>query len=85
MESGGGGPDEGLGAGQKYFALGLKFAGGIVLFMAGGFALDRWLGVTPLFTLVGTLGGAVLSFLSVYRQLQADAEKERRSRQDRKQ
>ncbi len=83
MDSGQG-PDEGLVAGQKYFALGLKFAGGIVLFTLAGFVLDRWLGVLPLFTVIGTLAGAGLSFLSVYRELQADAEKERRSRPDAK-
>jgi F0F1-type ATP synthase assembly protein I len=55
--------------GQKYFAVGLKFAGGVVLFTLGGYALDRWLHTIPLFTIAGTLGGSVLSFISVYRQL----------------
>lgn len=67
-----GGPDKGMALGQKYFAAGLRFAGGIVLFMLVGFWLDRRLGTTPLFTIVGTLGGATLSFMSVYRQLVAD-------------
>lgn len=62
----------GFAAGQKYFALGLKFAGGVVLFALAGVGLDRWSGLTPLFTIVGTLGGAVLSFLSVYWRLMAD-------------
>ncbi len=66
------GPDKGMALGQKYFAVGLKFAGGIILFMLGGLALDRWLHTVPLFTLAGTLLGAVLSFLSVYRELVAD-------------
>ena len=68
-EPGAGGPDKGMAQGQKYFAVGLKFAGGVVLFTMGGYALDRWLRTIPLFTLVGTIGGAVLSFLSIYRQL----------------
>jgi len=66
------GPDKGMAMGQKYFAVGLKFAGGIILFMLGGLGLDRWLHTIPLFTLAGTVAGAVLSFLSVYRDLVAD-------------
>ena len=31
----------------------------MVLFIAGGFALDRWLGTLPLFMIVGTVLGAV--------------------------
>ena len=66
------GPDKGMALGQKYFAAGLRFAGGIIVFMLGGLGLDRWLHTVPLFTIVGTLGGAVLSFLSVYRELTTD-------------
>lgn len=58
--------------GQKYFAVGLKFAAGIVVFALAGIWLDRRLGTMPLFTLVGTVGGAVLSFLSVYRDVVSD-------------
>lgn len=58
--------------GQKYFAVGLKFAGGIVVFSLVGIWLDRRLGTIPLFTLVGTLGGAVLGFMSVYRDIVTD-------------
>jgi F0F1-type ATP synthase assembly protein I len=61
-----------LGEGYKYVSLGMTFAGGIILFMGLGFLLDRWLGLLPLFTVAGTLVGAVLSFISVYRKLQAD-------------
>lgn len=64
--------------GQKYFAVGLRFAGGVVAFTLGGYALDRWLHTIPLFTIVGTIGGAVLSFISVYRQLIFDARRRAR-------
>ena len=66
------GPDKGMALGQKYFAVGLRFAGGIIMFMLGGLGLDRWLHTVPLFTIAGTLIGAVLSFMSVYRELVAD-------------
>ncbi len=63
-----------IGEGYALVALGMTFAGAIIMFMLGGWALDRWLGVTPLFTLVGTVAGAVLGFLNVYWKLQADIE-----------
>jgi F0F1-type ATP synthase assembly protein I len=73
-------PAREIGEGYSHVALGCTFAAGIVLFMAGGFALDRWLHLTPLFTIVGTLVGAVLSFLNVYWKLQAEGRS--RSEQD---
>ena len=66
------GPGSGLAEGTRYLALGMRFGLGIVLFVVVGLALDRWLGVTPLFTLAGTILGAVLSFVSVYREIAAD-------------
>jgi F0F1-type ATP synthase assembly protein I len=74
------GSEQGVGAGYRYASLGLAFAGGILLFMAAGYALDRWLGSLPWLTLVGTLAGAVLSFLSVYRRLMADEARDKRER-----
>jgi ATP synthase protein I len=65
-----------LGLGYKYVGLGCTFAAGVVLFVAAGFGLDRWFGTTPLFTIVGTLAGAVLSFLNVYWKLKAEADRE---------
>jgi F0F1-type ATP synthase assembly protein I len=71
------GPGQQYGQGYKYVSLGLTFAGGIIMFMAAGLGLDRWLGLTPLFTISGTLIGAVLSFVSVYRRLMADEAKDK--------
>lgn len=72
------GTGRGFALGQKALAVGLRFAGGIVLFMFAGFWLDRRSGTLPLFTVTGTLVGAVLSFVSVYRELEAD--RKRRTR-----
>ena len=69
-----------LGEGYKYVALGLQFAGGIIMFMAGGWALDRWLKLTPIFTVAGTLVGAVLAFLSVYYRLTGEEDARRRKK-----
>jgi F0F1-type ATP synthase assembly protein I len=73
-------PEQEPGEGYKYISLGFTFAGGIVVFMAGGWALDRWLLLTPLFTILGTLLGAVLSFLHVYWRLADDEARKKRSR-----
>jgi F0F1-type ATP synthase assembly protein I len=67
-----------MGEGYKYVSLGLTFAGGIIFFMAAGLGLDHLLNLMPVFTIVGTLVGTVLSFLVVYRRLQ---EEERRRRE----
>jgi F0F1-type ATP synthase assembly protein I len=72
------GPGSSYGLGHKYLGLGLRFAGGVILFMLAGLGIDRWLGWTPFGTVIGTLAGAALSFLSVYRELMADEAKARR-------
>ncbi len=66
-------PEQSIGKGYKYLAAGLRFAGGIVVFLFAGLLLDRWLHTTPLFLLVGTFAGAGLGFVSVYRELMADS------------
>jgi F0F1-type ATP synthase assembly protein I len=58
----------------RYSGLGCAFAAGVMLFMAGGWFLDRWLGVLPLFTVIGALVGATLSTVSIYRRLHAGME-----------
>ena len=65
------GPGHAMGEGYKLLGLGMTFAGGIILFMLIGLLIDRWLGVIPLFTVIGTLGGAALSFTNVYMKLTA--------------
>lgn len=68
-----------LGRGYKYLAMGLRFAGGIVVFLFAGLFLDKKLGTTPLFLLIGTFAGAGLGFLSVYRELTAEEKTGRRA------
>ena len=66
------GPGRQYGEGYKYVSYGLTFAGGVIVFMLIGLWVDRRLDVVPLFTIVGTLLGSVLSFFSVYRRLEAE-------------
>jgi F0F1-type ATP synthase assembly protein I len=65
-------PEQAMGKGYKYLAAGFRFAGGIVVFLLAGYALDNWLHTLPLFLLIGTFVGAGLGFLSVYRELERD-------------
>ena len=74
------GPGKQYGEGYKYVSYGLTFAGGIIVFMLVGLWVDRRLGVVPLFTVAGTLIGGVLSFLSVYRRLEAERSGQRRKK-----
>ncbi len=53
----------------RFSGLGCMFAGAVLLFMGGGWLLDRWLGLVPLFTILGALLGAALASVSVYRSL----------------
>ena len=61
----------------RYSGLGCTFAAAVLLFMAGGWLLDGWIGVTPLFMVLGALAGAALGSVSIYRSLLAGSERER--------
>lgn len=67
-------PNEGLREGTQYLSAAMRFAAGTILFLFLGYGLDRWIGSLPLFTIAGALGGAILGFLSVYREFTADPE-----------
>jgi F0F1-type ATP synthase assembly protein I len=69
-----------LGAGYRYVSLGITFGVAIAVFMGAGLLLDRWLGVTPLLTILGTLVGAGLSFYWLYQKLRQDEEAYRAER-----
>lgn len=68
-----------IGEGYKLVGLGGTLAAAIILFMLGGLALDRWLRLTPLFTLVGTAVGAILGFVNVYWKVQAEIDRGKKS------
>ena len=55
----------------RYSGLGCLFAAAVLVWMVGGWLLDRWLGVMPAFTIAGALIGAVLGTVVIYRRLQA--------------
>jgi F0F1-type ATP synthase assembly protein I len=45
------------------------FAAAVIVFMAGGWLLDRWLHVMPVFTVIGALVGAALATFNIYMRL----------------
>ena len=59
---------------HQYSGLGCLFAAGVLVFMGGGWLLDRLLNTFPVFMVVGALGGAVLSTVSIYRRLLGDTD-----------
>lgn len=59
----------------RYSGLGCVFAAGVLVFLAGGWLLDRWLGTLPVFTTVSALVGAALATLSIWRRLQEPPER----------
>jgi F0F1-type ATP synthase assembly protein I len=63
----------------RFESLGYTFAFSILLFAGAGYLLDRWLGLSPLLTIVGTLAGAGASMAWVYVRLKQD-EAESRAR-----
>jgi F0F1-type ATP synthase assembly protein I len=69
-----------FGEGYAYVGAGFTFAFAILLFGAGGWALDGWLGTRPLFAVIGALLGGVAGFLSLYTRVTRQTEKDKRER-----
>lgn len=69
-----------MGEGYRLVALGMNFAGGVIIFALAGLWLDRRLGWTPALTIAGTLLGLVLSFLNIYWKLAAYEKRHREER-----
>lgn len=71
------------GAANAHLALGFTFAAGVLFFLGMGLLIDKRFGLTPLFTVIGAMGGAVLSFLNVYWKLEAESERRRKKKKSR--
>ena len=56
--------------GLRLMGLGWYVAACIILGVLGGLGLDKLIGITPLFTLLGTVLGSVLAFWGLYKMVQ---------------
>jgi F0F1-type ATP synthase assembly protein I len=65
----------------RYSGLGCTFAAAVLAFMAGGWFVDRWLGLTPIFTLLGALVGLGLASVNLYQKLRLGGESKGRNRE----
>ena len=65
---------------MKYAGVGLQFAISILLFLYAGQWLDRRLGSSPLFLVLGVFVGGGGAFYSMYRRLMADQTREEAAR-----
>ena len=79
--------DEGDGSLARYAGVGIQFAAAIILFLFAGQWLDRRLGTSPVFLILGVFIGAGAAFYSMYQKLMAGQKadqarkKEKRSRE----
>ncbi len=74
--------EEGGGSLARYAGIGIQFAVAVVVFLFAGQWLDRRLGTSPIFLMLGVFVGAGAAFYSMYRKLMADqmAEEARKKR-----
>ena len=63
-----------------YAGLGLQFAISIVVFAYAGVWLDRRLGTSPLFIILGVFVGAGGAFYSMIRRINADSARQRENK-----
>ncbi len=75
-------PVHDVSAGNSHLALGFTFAAGVIFFLGLGLLVDRRFGLTPLFTIIGAIGGSVLSFLNIYWKLEAETARRRKKEHD---
>ena len=62
-----------FGEGYAYVGAGFAFAFAILLFGAGGWVVDGWLGTRPLFAILGAGLGGYAGFMSIYNRVTRDA------------
>jgi F0F1-type ATP synthase assembly protein I len=67
-----------FGEGYAYVGAGFTFALAILLFGAGGWVLDGWVGTRPLFAVLGAFLGGFAGFMSIYNRVIRDTEARKR-------
>lgn len=70
------------GALAQLAGVGIQFAVAVIVFLFAGQWLDRRLGTSPLFLMLGVFVGAGAAFYSMYRKLMAAQDEEERKTRD---
>ena len=63
---------KGYSQGYQYFGMALTFAVAIILFGAGGWVVDGWVHMRPVFAIIGAFVGGFAGFMRIYYQVKAD-------------
>lgn len=50
-----------------YLTIGIQLAGTMIVYVIGGYLIDRWLDTTPIFLIVGSILGMVAFFIQIVR------------------
>jgi len=59
---------------RGYGNIGIDLACAVLVGFGIGYLLDKWLGTTPLFMIVGVLWGVTSAFLSLYHKIKIEKE-----------
>ena len=70
-----------FGEGYAYVGMGFSLAFAMLLFGAGGWVLDGWLGTRPLFAIIGALLGGFAGFMNIYARVTRETEARKRERE----
>ncbi|MFQ5588752.1 MAG: AtpZ/AtpI family protein, partial [Nitrospiria bacterium] len=60
---------------RRYGNLGVEMVVAVLIGVAGGYQLDQWLGVQPLFLILGFIFGAAAGFLNFFRLITSEKDK----------
>ena len=52
-----------------YSTIGIQLAATVILFILGGYELDKYLKKTPVFTTIGAVAGMIIGFYHLIKQL----------------
>ena len=67
----------------RLMGVGWYVAASVVIGIVGGYLVDRWLGTTPVFIIVGVILGTTVAFYGLYRMVQPlMGDQERESREE---
>ncbi len=67
----------------RLMGVGWYVAASVVIGIVGGYLVDRWLGTTPVFIIVGVILGTTVAFYGLYRMVQPlMGDQERGSREE---